>query len=120
MDYIRGECDMSESSVNWTWVGAFFTGSMALIAGFKWLFSRPSDHAVRKLYSECMKRFDDLAERLGKLETPLALMDERIKRAELDILDLRKWKHEKGDPYIGAVDVLKARIDGLEVRRKFE
>lgn len=56
--------------------------------------------------------------RLGEIETALrassyAVLKERMDRADQDILALRKWRHEKGDPYIGAVDALKYRVDEL-------
>jgi uncharacterized protein (UPF0335 family) len=40
----------------------------------------------------------------------------RIERAEKDIDDLREWKHEKADPYIRAMDVIKERVDNLAKR----
>lgn len=60
--------------------------------------------------------------RLSQIETMLRAnsydaMLVRMARTEKDISDLREWKHVKADPYVGAVDVLKSRVDQLEKRR---
>lgn len=38
----------------------------------------------------------------------------KLDSAEREILRLREWRHLKGDPYVGAVDALKQRVDRIE------
>jgi hypothetical protein len=72
--------------------------------------------ATREWRTGIEKRLDGMDALLQTVS--YAAMLERVKRAEQDILDLRQWKHVKADPYIGAVDVLKTRVDSLETRRQ--
>lgn len=51
-------------------------------------------------------------------ESSYAVLKERVDRADQDIQSLRKWRHEKADPYIGAMDMLKARVDSLDVKKR--
>ena len=42
-----------------------------------------------------------------------------IKQVEVMVIELdklREWRHVKGDAYVGAVDVLKDRVDRIEAR----
>lgn len=111
---------MSEPDINWTFLGGCVVVLTSVVSALRWLFARPSAQTMNRLHQENLNRFDDLAAGVKRLEVPLARIEEKIQRAEMDILELRKWKHEKGDPYIGAVEVLKARIDSLEVKKRYE
>lgn len=108
-----------------TIIGVGFGIGVTLIKGLQWLFSRPSNHSVQRMHQENIARdelrrkentahYQNLSERLFALESPIGRIDDRLRRAEQDILDLREWKHTKGDPYIGAVEVLKTRVDALQ------
>lgn len=57
------------------------------------------------------KRIDEIATLIHS--TDQAVISVKVARAEQDILDLRKWKHEKADPYIGAMNAMKDRVDSL-------
>lgn len=63
----------------------------------------------------CEKRLADIEEVLRTNSYSAMLV--RMARAEQDITELRGWKHLKVDPYIGALDVLKSRVDTFEKRR---
>lgn len=108
---------MSEPDINWTFIGGCVVVLTSVVNALRWLFARSSVHTMNRLHQENLERFDELGGEVQKLAIPLARIEEKIQRAEMDIMDLRKWKHEKGDPYIGAVEVLKARVDRLEVKR---
>lgn len=54
---------------------------------------------------------------LGRIENRLedfGVHADRLRRAEKDIDELRVWKHDRADPYIGAVDRLNDRVGRLE------
>lgn len=53
----------------------------------------------------------------GRIESKvgdIATIAVRLGRAEQDIVDLRGWKHEKADPYIGELDRINDRLQRLE------
>lgn len=57
------------------------------------------------------------SQRLDRIEGHVSktnVLESALLRAEDDIRDLREWKHERADPYIGAVDALNARVEHLE------
>lgn len=43
----------------------------------------------------------------------VAVLASRLETAEREIESLREWKHVRVDPYVGAMDGLKAQVDGL-------
>lgn len=111
---------MSDPDINWTFLGTLMVILTGLVGAMRWLFGRPSNQAMDRRHQQNLTKFDELSTEVKKLAVPLARIEEKILRAEMDILELRRWKHEKGDPYIGAVEVLKARIDSLEVKKRYE
>lgn len=109
---------MSDPSPNWSGIAAIITMGVvavtAVVSALKWLFSRPSLELMTRMHEENRGILTTLSDRLAAIETPIKRIEDRVERAERDILNLREWNHTKGNPYIGAVDILKARLDALE------
>lgn len=61
----------------------------------------------------------EVSTRLQALEvhfrnTEQAVISTKVDSLVSEVWALRKWKHERAEPYIGAVDALKNRVDQVE------
>lgn len=112
---------MNDAPTNWSGIAAIITMGVvavtAVVSALKWLFSRPSLELMTQMHEENKLILTNLSNRIFAIEAPIGRISDRIERAEQDISDLRKWKHGKVDPYIGAIDVLKSRLDAFEEGR---
>lgn len=73
-----------------------------------------------KRHSEEWRRLTDV--RLDNLDPVkraelAAQMEQRVKTLEIELDKIRKWRHERGDPYISALNALEPRVSKLEARR---
>lgn len=83
-------------------------GSTRYFVG-RWEAQQAASLEWRKIIDERLKELEATMR-----ENSFAALVGRVQRAEKDILDLREWKHLKADPYIGAMDALKDRVERLE------
>ena len=90
------------------WWGAYryFTGQIG-----EWRKSVDKDIAelTRRLERHIYK--DEL------VHEKVAIISSDLKRSEKDIQDYRDYKHEKLDPYVGAMDAMNQRVERLETWR---
>lgn len=72
----------------------------------------------RKASDEWRKRMEDKLERFDIAGTLRATLDENVKlrlqTLEREVTALRRWKHTKGERYVGALDAVNSRIHKLE------
>lgn len=93
-----------------------------------WVWTVERRMSNRITYGELDNKFEDMKKErmqlhkensssLNRIENKLedfSVHADRLRRAEKDIDDLREWKHDKADPYIGVMDRLNDRVERLE------
>ena len=62
---------------------------------------------------------DEISVRLKSMEehfrkTDQAIVATKVSSLELEILRLRKWRHERADPYVSAMDAMNQRVQRIE------
>lgn len=102
-------------------------GIIGTLVGMLWHTKHKQDDEREKNWKEWRDRSEKSAaewhreytSRLLSIDMKLAtidLLDSALRRAIDDINSLGKWKHEKGIPYVAAMDVLKEGVDDIKDR----
>ena len=61
-------------------------------------------------------RHDEYAQAVTTINLTLYPLAKEVEVMVNELDKLREWKHLKGDPYVGAMDALKAQVDRIEAR----